>query len=206
MIGLSDSQFEILEGHLTASGLHQKGLYDDLLDHYYCLTERYMQEGLAFEPAAQKALAELAPDGFETIENELISLLTFNFQINMKRFLFAGGFVSTFVVSLAFLFRMLHWPGANALWLTGLSALLFMSVVVLGINLMKKRGPASPEKTRISLGIVTTIFLCIGFLFKLMHWPGANLNILLGFIILCFVFLPLFFWQLYQKSVRDGAV
>lgn len=202
MKSLSDTQFEQLSRQLQESGLQKQGLYHDLLDHYACLTEQFLREGIPFEEASEKALDQLAPQGFKSIENDLIYLLTFHFQITMKRFLFAGGFASTFVLLMSLLFKILHWPYANFLQISGLLSLLILAFPVLIVNLRSK---SSPEKTRITLGMVSTLLLCTGFLFKTMHWIGANASLVLGFAVLCFAFLPLFFWQLYQNSVKELA-
>ena len=207
MIGLSDAQFEMLEQQLKKSELARIGLYHDLLDHYYCLTESFMQQGFAFEEAAQKALTELAPEGFDTIENELNFLLTFKFQIKMKRLMYSGGFASSFCISLFFLFKIQHWPGSGWLAITGFGILLLVLVPTLFVSLIQNSADLSrAEKIRFVTGLFAAIFLAGGGLFKVGHWPGASAQLVLGFVLLSFVFLPLFFWQLYQKSASQLAV
>src|SRR6266540_2195145 len=39
-------------------------------------------------------------------------------------------------------------------------------------------------------GVVSTILMSFGALFKIEHWPGAGVMLVLGFFLLCFVFLP----------------
>lgn len=39
-------------------------------------------------------------------------------------------------------------------------------------------------------GVISTILMSFGALFKIEHWPGAGVMLVLGFFLLCFVFLP----------------
>ncbi|MCC6818248.1 MAG: hypothetical protein IT245_05110 [Bacteroidia bacterium] len=48
-------------------------------------------------------------------------------------------------------------------------------------------------------GYLATTLCTTGILFKLMHWPGANIMILLGITLLNFVFLPLYFYKKYKE-------
>jgi len=206
MIGLTDSQYATLEYQLNSAGLTKKGLYDDLLDHFYCLTEKNVSEGMAFEPAYQKALSEMAPDGFQAIEVDLVFLLTFKFQLSMKRMLYLGGYVAAVGQSLYVLFRTLHWPGANAMLLIACAALflLFLPALIFEYRQSYERLSGS-ERLRIVTGIVAVGLFGLGSAFKVFHWPSANIQILLGVALLSLVFFPLFFWQQYQKSVNQIA-
>lgn len=56
------------------------------------------------------------------------------------------------------------------------------------------------EKVVLALGLVSAIFICIGILFKVMHWPWASISLVIGFFFLIFGFLPLFFYQKYKLS------
>ncbi|KGO83452.1 hypothetical protein Q763_02480 [Flavobacterium beibuense F44-8] len=56
------------------------------------------------------------------------------------------------------------------------------------------------EKIVLALGLVSAIFICIGILFKVMHWPWASISLVVGFFFLIFGFLPLFFYQKYKLS------
>jgi hypothetical protein len=40
-------------------------------------------------------------------------------------------------------------------------------------------------------GLLSAIIFCMGIVFKFMHWPGASMGIVLGAVLLSFVFLPL---------------
>jgi hypothetical protein len=204
MIGLSDNQFKYLEQQLASSGINRQGLLHDLLDHYCCLTEHYMQQGVDFEAAACMALNELAPDGLKAIETDLEFLLTFKFQLSMKRMLFLGGFLASFGQTAYVLFRFMHWPGSNAMLFMACAALFFMVIPALLVELKQSYANFSTQnKIRFLAGLIGITLFGLGSAFKMLHWPVANIQIVLGTVILALIFFPLYFWQQYQKSVNQ---
>jgi hypothetical protein len=74
------------------------------------------------------------------------------------------------------LFKLLHWPGASVLFLG--SALI--TLVAFALLLVRKRGPWDLRIHRPGalFASLTTVFA--GATFKTMHWPGANLLLLVG--------------------------
>jgi len=61
------------------------------------------------------------------------------------------------------------------------------------INLLIFKNYYTMKKIMIMSGTVGAIATLIGASFKVMHWPGANMLILLGLAVLSFVFLPIMF-------------
>jgi hypothetical protein len=50
------------------------------------------------------------------------------------------------------------------------------------------------------IGFLATFTLSTGFIFKLMHWPGASVMMLTGFILLDIGFLPMYFYDKYKAA------
>jgi len=46
------------------------------------------------------------------------------------------------------------------------------------------------------------MLLASGIFFKIMHWPGANILLVIGMFLITFIFLPIFFWQLYRSEMK----
>lgn len=61
------------------------------------------------------------------------------------------------------------------------------------------------ETMKIS-GFIAPALLGIGSIFKMMHWPGASVIILLGFITLCLLFLPTSVYVLYKETNNRKSV
>lgn len=77
---------------------------------------------------------------------------------------------------LGILFKLLHWPGASILLPTGG----VLTVVMLALLLFRKPGPLTVQLQFPAMLIGAVMAVIIGGLFKIMHWPGANMLLLLG--------------------------
>lgn len=49
-------------------------------------------------------------------------------------------------------------------------------------------------------GAVSASLTCLGILFKIMHWPGASIMLVLGMGILALVYIPVLTKYLYAKN------
>ncbi len=47
------------------------------------------------------------------------------------------------------------------------------------------------KKTLYLIGLLSTIFTFLGSIFKIMHWPGASVMIIIGAFSFAFIFIPL---------------
>jgi hypothetical protein len=74
------------------------------------------------------------------------------------------------------LFKTLHWPGASIILLTS-GVLTF---VMLALLLLCKPGPMIVKLHYPAMLIGALMAVITGGMFKIMHWPGANLLLLLG--------------------------
>lgn len=50
------------------------------------------------------------------------------------------------------------------------------------------------------IGFLASFLLSTGFMFKIMHWPGASIMMVLGFILLNIGFLPMYFYDKYKSA------
>lgn len=119
----------------------------------------------------------------------------------MKKLFYAGLFLTIFFINTGSLFNWMHWPGAKAIMASGFIMLLFLLLPV--IATMTMRGFKTNDtavNVRIMAGLAGGAFTALGWLFKIMSWMPANLMFMTGMIGLNLVFLPLFIYQLYQKS------
>ena len=77
---------------------------------------------------------------------------------------------------LGILFKTLHWPGANVIILA--SSLLV--IVTLSLLLFRKPGPLSVQLQWPAMLVGSVIAVVIGGVFKVQHWPGANILLMVG--------------------------
>lgn len=57
------------------------------------------------------------------------------------------------------------------------------------------------KKTMYLIGFIATFLSSTGILFKILHWPGANIMLLVGIVLINIGFLPLYFYDKYKRSV-----
>ena len=62
------------------------------------------------------------------------------------------------------------------------------------------------KKTMFITGFLGTFFLVSGTVFKINHWPGASISLLVGMLIIVFLFLPLFFFTSYKEQVEKKNI
>ncbi len=77
---------------------------------------------------------------------------------------------------LGLLFKTLHWPGASYILLIS-GVLTFFTLALL---LFRKPGPMIIQLQFTGMLIGSLMAVIVGGSFKIMHWPGANMLLLLG--------------------------
>jgi len=118
-----------------------------------------------------------------------------------KRHLFMklSGLISSVIFLLGILFKVMHWPGAGIALSVGL---IMLGIIFLPSLIFAKISDDKGEGKRAAylVGLFAGLFYIAGFLFKLMHWPGATLIILAGLILFTMIFIPLFVWAHYKNE------
>jgi len=210
MFQLSEQQIDVVYERLHSEGLKNQRLEQDMFDHFCCYIEQQMQQGETFEAAYRNAVIAIAPNGLKEIEFELYFIMNFKKQFTMKKLIFLTGFTSTFLLSTGIMFKTMRWTGANILLFVGFVTLL-LAMVLLAVHATKffHNQPRSLW-LQIIAGITSLALIALGFMFKILQFPSANILYGLGTIMLNFAFLPLFFYRMYKSGfvktrVNDAA-
>jgi hypothetical protein len=203
MAELTDIQTERIFGEVKAA-IKNERLQTELIDHCSCLIEDMLSQGVPFEQALKRSVSILGGLQLSDIEVELESVLHLKPSRPMKTTLFFSGFVAAFCILSGITFRLLNWPGADYILLTGdLSLILCMLVLIISVI----RYPAAYTRLaaiRTMSGAIAGLLIGNAGVFKIMHWLSANIQMLLGMALLVLVFLPLFFWNLYKREIATG--
>lgn len=124
----------------------------------------------------------------------------------MKKFIYISGIVSANLMLLGALLKVLHMPGASILLLVSIFLFCFIFLPMALYN-----NYVNQEETKsVWLYIVTfmVFFVCImGALFKILHWPGASVFLVLGILLPFVLFLPVYLYQTRKpksKSIRNN--
>jgi hypothetical protein len=202
---LNNDQVTIILDRIIADGVSNNDLQNGLLDHYCCFIEERLATGLDFESAYAIAFQNITPNGMHEIQEELYFILNFNKQTIMKRIIYFFGFLTAFFISTGIVFKNLHWPGNPIVLSTGFILLIFTAVILLFNSLKHRKSHTSGYNARVIVGFIAALLIAAGNIFRLFEMKGGAILFVLGMGLLNFVFLPMFFYYLYQKAAENTS-
>lgn len=193
MYSLTNQQIDYILDDIRARGIEMESLQGDLLDHVCCIIEHNLEANGDFENFYNKTIASFYKKELREIEEETISLLTFKHYYQMKKLMIiSGGFSVAAFIGGSFL-KIMHWPGASMLLLL---AILTASLIFLPLMFVLKVREESSTRDKVvtGLGTIFGILFSLSTLFKIMHWPYANMMMFVGLAIFMFLFVPIYFF------------
>ena len=193
MIVLSEKQVQFIHDDLLRNGIEMEDLRMSLVDHICCVIEEEMTEDDRFEEFYARIIPRFYHRNLEEIQEETKLVLTFKNYYAMKNVMIRSAAFTAICFSTGALFKLMHWPGAAFLIL---SSILVFSFLFLPILFLFKTREVNLRSQKSIIGVATVFgfLFSMSTLFKLMHWPYANILWLSCLGILLFVFLPLFFF------------
>jgi hypothetical protein len=114
-------------------------------------------------------------------------------------FLHILAIVGGIILMFGILFKIQHWPGASKLLIGGWGILLLLFLPIWLINYAVK-SKNKKETWIYAIGVIGVIIFELSTLFKIQHWPGASIMIIVGAILIVSVFLPLYVKNIYKKT------
>jgi hypothetical protein len=116
------------------------------------------------------------------------------------------GITAATLLLLGSIFKIQHWPGASAMYLFGGALLCFLFMpLFLSIRIQEKVGKLKIWTNVI--GMLSAITLCIGILFKIMHWPWTNNLMNIGGSLLILLFVPLYIYNGFKtKQLQTNTI
>ena len=131
---LSDHRVDMINDILVENGVTYDELRDDLLDHICCLVEEQMDDGKSFQQGLDLALDRFGLNQLKIIQETTLYLI--NSKLNtMKKTIGIIGLITSLLVIVGVLFKILHFPGANimlVLGITGAALIVFSHVGLFG--------------------------------------------------------------------------
>lgn len=192
MIVLREEQVQYILEDLERKGILLEELRFSLLDHICCVLEEELKNPEDFQGHYERVLPRFFKKELSEIQEETELLIRFKNYYAMKRTMLISAGFTAFTFITGALFKIMHWPGANALILASITVLCFLFLPIIFIFKTKEAGSI---REKITLGIATLfgIMISLATLFKLLHWPGADVMWLSSLGLLFFIFLPIFF-------------
>lgn len=202
---LSEAEIDHIVDAVTREHITMVTLRDDLIDHLCCVVEHKITGGANFNDAFAEAMKELAPDGLNELQQETFFLLNNEKIIYMKKVTYLIGLLGAMCYSVGFTFRVLGWPGGFEIANYGVMAFVFLFLPMLAVNYLKfKIYKAASERWYVVLGFLSAGLMGLTTLFKMLHLQGADMLLLVSAFVFSFAFLPMLFFNLYQKSARTN--
>ncbi len=193
MYVLNEQQISFILDDIRRNGIEMEELQLNLLDHICCIVENEMPPDKNFDDFYRSIIPRFFKRELREIQEETNLLLTFKHYYAMKNVMIKSGAISAVGIILGSIFKIMHWPGASAIILLSVVTISFVFLPLLYV-LKAKEVKVTREKTVLALATLIGILFCISTLFKIMHWPWANIMWLVCLGILFFLFLPIYFF------------
>jgi len=115
--------------------------------------------------------------------------------------LYVSSLIAAFALSISVLFKIMHWPGVGVLTLVGITIAILVIIPFILKNEAEKE-KHKLEKTGISIAISAIAFILITYLFKIQHWPGAAVLLIVSNVVLFLIALPIYTLGLIKTTNR----
>lgn len=193
MYSLTDKQIDFILNDISARGVETEDLQYNLLDHICCIIENELEENGDFAQFYNQTIPRFYKKELKELEDETQLLLTFKNYYTMKKLMIISGAFATTTFVFGSFFKIMHWPGASALFFLGMitGCLIFLPLV---FTLKARESKSIQNKLIAGVGTLDAILFCLSSLFKVFHWPGANIIWLITLAVLFFLFIPLYFF------------
>jgi hypothetical protein len=162
------------------------------LDHICCVVEHELEAGGDFERFYPLVVSRFYKTALREIEDETVHLLTNKHYYKMKKTMLYSGALSVGLLSAGIVLKFLHLPGAAVLIVLGTFFLSFVFLpLMFALRMKEKQG----NRPIVATGSLAAMLISVGVLFKIMHWPGANILCLSALLVMIFAFIPVYFFS-----------
>jgi hypothetical protein len=196
-----DENMDRIRSDLAGRGLSYEPLMEDMLDHVCCMIEEKLEEGVDFQSSYDHVLETIGEKQLPLIQHQTLLNLDKKFQ-RMKNTTYFFGLTSALLTIVGAFFKKMHWPGASILITVGI---LLVVAVFLPLYFISNHREQVEKKNPIYaiVGYFTIALMLAGALFKIMHWPGANImiQVSMGFLIVGFI--PLYVVNAFQRGGKE---
>lgn len=122
----------------------------------------------------------------------------------MKKSTLSYSLISALLFFVGIVFKKFHWPGAGILILLGATVGIAFLIVYLinGTKLLK----SGMEKANGIIAAITMIIIFTGFLFKVQHWPGGHLIVIVSHVSLLISSIIMFVDAFYEADETKQTI
>ncbi|MEI7596024.1 MAG: hypothetical protein WCK02_09770 [Bacteroidota bacterium] len=195
---LTNEQINFVISEVNSAEITFSHLKDDLIDHLCCEIEAEIRRGYNFEEAFNKINQSVGVKSLRKVQENTLLLIDKKYRF-MKRTMKTSGMISMGMLAFGALFKIMHWPGAGPLLVFGF---FFLSILFLPTALwvMRKESKLKSPLLLYISGLIGGVIVMAGFLFKIMHWPGAGPMLVFGYSFFACVFMPTLLYSLLKTN------
>ncbi len=110
----------------------------------------------------------------------------------MKKLMIVAGAISAAAFVVGSLFKIMYWPGASVLLCLAMLTFAIVFMPVMAVLKVKEKGTAGQKFATVAGALVAMLF-SLSTLFKVQHWPGANILIFSTIGVAAFLYLPAYY-------------
>lgn len=122
----------------------------------------------------------------------------------MKKSVYYTGITSAMLMLFGCMFKIMHWPGASIMLI--LSVFLFCFYFLPVALIANYRSQEIPKNRALHIITFIVFFISVmGVLFKVMHWPGAGIFLIVGLPLPFIVFLPAYLYST-RNEKKDNSM
>jgi hypothetical protein len=166
-------------------------LRDELIDHVCCEIEHQMEKGFNFHEAFENIKPMVGMRDLQKVQENTLLLIDKKYRI-MKTTMKIFGVLAPVLMAFGALFKIQHWTGAGIILTLGFFLLTF--VFLPSAIYVSYREVSNRTKLFMHLsGFLSAFLFAVSFLFKIQHWSGAAVAMVVAALITGFCFIPSFF-------------
>lgn len=200
MYSLSSNEINLIENMVDDAEISYSHLRDDLIDHLCCDIENEINGGISFHDAFELVREKTGLRRLRKIQEDTILLINKRYRI-MKNIMKIFGIITLIMLAVGATFKIFHWPGASILLAFGFLLLITVFFPATIWVLRKEAKFKSKTLFTIITYLSFSIFMA-GVLFKVQHWPGSGMLLVVGLGSITFLFLPYLLFQNLKSSTN----
>ena len=195
---LTEENIDFIYKDVQVKGITLEDLLDEMVDHICCSIEPDIDNGISFKIAYNNLMDTIESSTFKNVQHQTLLSTNLKFQ-NMKKLMIVLGSLSALFLSAGSVLKLFHIHPASLLLLLG-TAIAVLGFFPLFFYTSYKEQVEKKNVLLSVIGYFTISFLIIGVLFRVQHWPGAAISLLIGQFLLILLFLPLYLVNAYKKA------
>lgn len=206
MYQLSDDDIAFILDDIRRNGVEMEDLQLNLLDHVCCIIENNLEANGDFRNFYSETIKSFYKGKLSELQEETISLLNNKYYYTMKKFMFISGILSASLISIGIILKFMHMAGAAVLLVSGTAifSLLFLPLL---FTMKVKEKQQLKDKVLLTAGSMIAVLISLAILFKVMHWPGANMMGTISLITMIVVYIPLYFFSgIKQQESKSNTI